>query len=330
MRTQLLTAALAGLLLAAPTQAADLDKYLPDGATTYVQIRSKNLFTADVVRKTVPLLFDKYGDQIAGLYKLAKQFNPQAPDLPEEQIKQGLAELKKPEVIAKGFDVAKDYAPDIVISGTGEDPKSFLVLVKCDEAVTPELVEGFVPLINASAQGQLKIEKMGEGKTAIFAVTPQQAPITFYVALPEAGVVCFGGDKAPVEAALKGKEGKVDPDLKKLLEKRDAKDFVFAAGVKGKGDERETYVGNLVLDKDVTAKVNAIAPTAEKAKAWAEKFNEGVGEAVGKIKENLGEGAKDLKDQLEKIKATADGKTVTLDAKIPGAVLEKLLAKDKE
>jgi hypothetical protein len=330
MRTQLLTAALAGLLLAAPTQAADLDKYLPDGATTYVQIRTKNLFTADVVRKTIPLVFDKYGDQIAGLYNLVKQINPQAPMLSEEQINAFVAELKKPEVIAKGLDAAKDYAPDIVVAGAGDDPKSFLVLVKCDEAVTPELIEGFVPLINASAAGQLKIEKMGEGKTAIFAVTPQQAPITFYVGLPEAGLICFGGDKAPVEAAMKGKEGKVDPDLKKLLEKRDAKDFVFAAGVKGKGDERETYIGNLVLDKDISAKVNATAPTAEKAKAWAERFDEGVGEAIGKIKENLGEGAKDLKDQLEKIKANADGKTVTLDAKIPGAVLEKLLAKDKE
>src|SRR5262249_4877851 len=197
MRTQLLTAALAGLLLTAPMQAADLDKYLPDGATTYIQIRTKNLMTADVVRKTVPLVFEKYGDQIAGLYKLAKQFNPQAPDLPEEQIKQGIAELKNPEVIAKGLDVAKDYAPEIVVSGAGEDPESFLVLVKCNELVTADLIAGFVPIVNNT--GQLKIEQTGEGKNAIFAVTPQQAPITFYFAVPEAGVVCLAAKKTAVE-----------------------------------------------------------------------------------------------------------------------------------
>jgi hypothetical protein len=327
MRLHLLTAAAAALLVAAPAPAADLDKYVPESATTYVHIRTKNFMTADVVRKAIPLAVDKYSDQIAGLLQLAKAFNPQAPDIPEEKVKEVLGELKKPEVIAQGFDAAKEFAPDLVIAGSEDDPESFLVLVKCDEAVTAEMVEGFVPLINLGAQGQLKIEKTGEGKNAIFEVAPQQAPVKFYVALPEAGVVCLGAKKGAIETAIKAKDVKINPELKTLIAKRADKDFIFAAGVKGTGDARESYVGSLVLDADISAKVNATAGSADKAKEIVEQVNSGVADIVEKITETLGDGGKGLKAELEKIKAKADGKNVTLEGKISGSEIQKLLKK---
>src|SRR3954468_2585518 len=103
MRSFLFAAAVTGLA-AAPAAAADLDKYLPADATFYVHVTTKNFLTAPVVRKAIPMAFDKYGDQIMPLMQFAKALNPNTPDIPEDAIKQGIGELKKPETIANAFD----------------------------------------------------------------------------------------------------------------------------------------------------------------------------------------------------------------------------------
>ena len=331
MRTLLLTAVVASLALPAPTSAADFAKYLPENATVYAHIRTKNLFTADVVRKTIPMVFDKYGDHIIALAGLAKQFNPNpnAPFPSDEQIKMGIEQLKDPKVIAQGFDAAKDFAPEFVITGNpDEDPESTLFLIKTDEGINAEAVEGVVQLINLGAQGQVKIKKVGKAKAALFEVSLQQPPVTFFAAIPEGGLIIIGAKRDGVEAVAKGKEAKIDAQLKTLIGKRNDKDFIFAAGVKGKGDERETFVSNLVLDKDISGKFVANAASTEKAKEIADKVNETIGEAVEKLKDQLGDGAKGIKAELDKIKAKQDGKTVTLEGKLPGTALEKLLTKD--
>src|SRR5262249_12925816 len=144
-RMLLLTAAAAGLVaLAAPARAAEkagLDKYLPENASVYIHVRTKNLFTADVVRKTLPMVFDKYGDKLVMLAQIAKQLNPNGPPIDEKQLQQGIEQLKDPKVIAQGFDVAKDYAPEFVVSGPEDDPESMVVLIKADEAVTADVID---------------------------------------------------------------------------------------------------------------------------------------------------------------------------------------------
>ena len=123
-----------------PARSADLNKYLPNDASAYIHINVKQLFTAPLVRKAVPLAFDKYGDQILPLVQMAKAFNPNTPDIPKAQVKKGIEELKKEETIAKGFDVAKDMVTDIVISGDANDDegKSFVILIKAPEQVTSD------------------------------------------------------------------------------------------------------------------------------------------------------------------------------------------------
>jgi hypothetical protein len=319
-----MAAVVAGLCVAAPSRAAELDKYLPESTTAYVHIKTKNIFTSDLVRKLVPQVFDKYGDQMVALVQLAKQFNPQAPAIPEEQLKEGIAQLKKPEVIAQGFDVAKEFAPDIVIAGDDANPDAFLVLIKTDEGVTPEMVEGFVPLINLQGGGQMKIKKVNKGEGAVFEMTMAQGP-KFYFAMPAAGVIAIGGQQKSIEAAVAAKEAKVNPELKKMIEKRDPKDFIFAAGLKGKGAEAESFVASLVLDKDLTGKMTGTAATEEKAKEMAAKANEGIGEAAGQITGALGDAGMGLKGEIEKFKARAEGKNVILEGKITGESVLKLL-----
>src|SRR5262245_47235171 len=67
-----------GLSLAGPSRAADITKYMPDKASLYIHINVKQLLTAPVVRKALPMAVDKYGDQLLPLIQLAKQFNPAA------------------------------------------------------------------------------------------------------------------------------------------------------------------------------------------------------------------------------------------------------------
>jgi hypothetical protein len=201
-----------------------------------------------------------------------------------------------------------------------------LFLIKAPDVVTADLVDQqIVPIANLT--GQMTIKKVGKAKPAVYELSFQQAPISVFAAIPEDGVVIIGPKRDAVEASAKAK-AKVDADLKNLIGKRSDKDFIFAAGIKGKGDDRESFVGNLVLDKDVSGKFTATAPSTDKAKEWKDKADEGVTEAVDKLKELLGDGAANIKAELEKIKAKQDGKTVTLEGKIPGAVFEKLLAKE--
>src|SRR3954451_11094591 len=125
-----LLAALVGTALVAPSRAADLDKYVPEDATLYVRVNVRQLLVAPVVRTNVPLAVAKYGDQIAQLAALAKQFNANAPDVKEEDLKKQLEQLKDPKVVAAGLDAAKDVITDVIVTGDAdaEDEDVFILV----------------------------------------------------------------------------------------------------------------------------------------------------------------------------------------------------------
>jgi hypothetical protein len=152
----------------------------------------------------------------------------------------------------------------------------------------------------------------------------QQAPVTAFLAIPEPGVIVItmskeGCEKAIEQSAGKG-DAKVSADLTKLLADRNTSDFVFFAGAKGKGDDKEVTVGKLLLDKDIAGKMKVTFATEEKAKKEGEDLKSNLENALEKVKEILG----DKKDAKTKV----DGKTVSGEFAIPGSVIEKLLAKD--
>jgi hypothetical protein len=322
-------AAALGLGLAAPAGAGELDKYLPEGAGVYVHVNVKQLLSAPVVRKAIPMAFDKYGDLLVQFLPLVKQLNPNAPDIPEEDVKKALAELKKPETIATGFDAAKDIITDIVVAGDPEDEKKVLILVKCPPAVTPETVEAMSRL--AEGNPQVKLKRHKKGKAIVYELQVPQQEQTIFAAVPEPGVVAVGMSKESVEKAVQGgdKAG-LGESLKKLVAERKPTDFLFVA-VSGGAKESgvKAGYGSLILDKDISGNLTVTYNDAKKAKEAASEMNESLTTFADKLKDLLGTKAKEVQPLLDTMKAKTAGATVTAQFAVPGQVIEKLLAKEE-
>ena len=68
----------------------------------------------------------------------------------------------------------------------------------------------------------------------------------------------------------------------------------------------------------------------KKAADEAKEMNDHLAQFGQMIKNALGPNGKDVAAALDKAKATADGSNVTAKFAVPGGVIEKLLAKEKE
>jgi len=331
MRSFLYTAVITSLVIVAPARADDLDKYLPENTGYYVHVNINRLLDANVVRKAVPMAFDKYGDQIVELLPLLKLINPDAAkNIPEDDLKKTIQELKKPETIAAGFDAAKDTVTDIVVAGDPAHEDKVLILVKGPKEITEDAIKGISAL--AGLTGQVKVKEHKQAKATIFEIqmpAPQQDQSAF-VAVPEPGIVCFAVQKELVEKALSGAKGGLNDKLKPLVAKRTPKDFLFVAMAGGPDDAgiRAGY-GNLVLDKDISGNVTATYGSPDKAKEAAQHMNDSLSGFADTLKGALGDKANEVKPVLDKMKATANGVSVTGQFTVPGTVVEKLLAKDK-
>jgi hypothetical protein len=330
MSRKLWLAVALGLAMTNSVRANDLAKYLPDNSSMYVHINLNQLLTAPVIRKAVPLAFEKYGDQIGPIVAMAKQFNPGTPDIPEDQLKKGIDELKKEETIAKGFDAAKDIVTDVIITGKADDDegKSVVILVKVPKEVTAEAVDAAIQFI---PKEQVKSKQHKKDKATIHEFEIPQAPVAIFAVVPEPGVVALSMSKESAEMLVEraaGKKGEQNADFTKLMAQRKPTDFVFVTGIKGTGDDKEVMQGNLVLSKDITGQMSVTYATEEKAKKQGEEMKEGVASASEQLKGFLGD-KKDLADTIiNSIKTKIDGKTVSASMAITGPTVEKLLAKD--
>jgi hypothetical protein len=310
---------------------ADLQKYLPAGSGFYVHVNVRQFLAAPVIRKAIPLAVDKYGDTLMQLFQFAKAFDPNAQNIPNDKVKEMIDSLKKPETIAKAFDAAKDGLTDIVVAGEPGKDDRMAVVVKCHEAVTADIVKAFAPFLQNNPQVSLKMHDQGD-KT-LFELQPQNAPQPIYFVLPQAGVVVFSPKKEMVEKALKGGgEDTLKPGLKKLVGEKQKTDFVFFA-MSGSGQDESGVVsgwGRIVLDKDVHGEMSATYGSEKKAADEAKEMNEHLGQLTQMVKNALGPNGKDVAAALDKAKATADGPKVSAKFAVPGSVIEKLLAKEKE
>ncbi len=310
---------------------ADLAKYLSDDASVYVHVNVRQFLAAPVIRKAIPMAVDKFEKQIMLGLQFAMAAAPNAGNVSEDQIKQVLAGMKDENTIAQAFDAAKDAVTDVVIAAEpGEDQKG-LVVIRCNPAVSPELVKAFAPQLQNNPQIPVKLKIHEKGDTTIYEFQAQQQPQPVFFALPKAGVICIGGSQAAVEKSAGGKGG-LKADLKKLVAGRKANDFLFvAAAGAGKGDDKvSSAFARIVLDKDITGDLSATYASAEKAKTEAAEMNDHLQHLTEAVKNALGPQAKDVAPVLEKAKATASGSTVTANFAIPGQVIEKLLTKEKE
>jgi hypothetical protein len=311
--------------------AADLGKYLPDGAGFYVHINVRDFLAAPVIRKAIPMAADKYDQQIQMGLQFAMMAIPNANNLPEEQIKQGLKALKDPKVIADAFDKAKDALTDIVVVGTPGDEMKTLVVIKCHEFIKPDLVKGGVAMIQGNPQFPIQLKAHEKGDLTIYEVSGPNQPQPAYVSVPAPGVICIGASKDVIDTAVAAKGG-LKGDLKKLTGERKDTDFVFFA-ISGKGGDESAVVsgwGRLVLDKDISGEVSATYGNGKKAANEADEMNTHIGQLADMARGALGPAGKDVADALSKAKANVSGSTVTAKFSLPGTVVEKLLAKDKE
>ena len=182
---------------ATPTAAAtaDLNKYLPDGAGFYVHINVQQFLAAPVVRKAIPMAVDKYGDRSCQLVQMAKAFDPNAANIPEDKIKKGIDELKKPETIAKAFDAAKDVVTDIVVAGDPGDEEQVRGRHQVPRGRQRRTWSRASPRC-CRATRRSKIKMHEKGKATIYEVqVPQQPQPIVLRAARRPGVVCIGMSK---------------------------------------------------------------------------------------------------------------------------------------
>jgi len=322
-------AALIGLVataaLAAPAPAGEFDKYLPENSQFYVHVRVPKFFKSELVRRAVPMAFDKYGDQLAGLAGMAKQFNPNAPDVPEEQLKEGIKHLSDPKVIAEAFDTAQAFVTDVVVAGSAEgDKPDMVVLVKC-MMITAEGVDMISNLVQANPQVQ--VEKIAKGKNNIYAVTVPQQDKKLYISVPQPGVMHIAMSQSAAEASF-GAKGKAGEALSGLMSKEGKDDFVFVAGTGKESADYTSMVANVILGKDLNGTMTATYKDEAKAAEEAKHANEHLAQMADQLKAFLGDKADALKSQLQKSKATASGNTVNATFTLPGAAVETLLKKE--
>ena len=329
-----LLAALVGTALAAPSRAADLDKYVPEDATLYVRFNVRQLLVAPFVRTNLPLAFGKYGDQFAQYAVFAKQFNPNAPDIKEEDLKKQLEQLKDPKVVAAGLDAAKDAVTDVILTGDADlEDEDVFVLIQ-SKHVNAKAFEQGADMIEKLAGPALpfKFKREKVGKATVYVIElPAPQEQTIYAAVLEEGILAASTDKETLEKALAVASGKakpkVDEDLAKLITKRSPKDFLFVAGVKGADDDEQKFIGKLTLDKDVSGQLVTTFTSADKAKEFVKETNDHLSGFADTLKGFSGQ-HKDLKpilDQLAKTRAKASDKTVTVTVKLTGDSVEKFL-----
>jgi hypothetical protein len=320
--------ALAALIVAGPAAAGDFDKYVPEDAQFYAHVNVPKLFASEMVRKAVPMAFDKYGDQLIMFAGMAKGMNPNMPDVPEEKMKEGLKQMADPKVIAQAFDVAGPVVTDIVVTGSMADGEpNVVIIIKC-VFITPE---GIAQIAGMAAGGMpgvpVKLETIKKAKGVIYAMDVPNAPEKVCITVPEAGIlhICMGEEKAEKSFTAASKP---TAKLADLIAKRNKDDFLFFAGLGTDDADYTSMVGNFTLDKDLGGKLTKTMKDEAAAKEEAKKMNDQFGETMEQLKGMLGEKAEVLKPHMEKSKATVDGKAVNGIISIPGTVVEKLLGKD--
>ncbi|MFL5329979.1 MAG: hypothetical protein ACJ8C4_13825 [Gemmataceae bacterium] len=328
VRTLILSfAALASLAVAPATRAGDFDKYVPAKSEFYVHITPPKFFTSQLVRKAVPMAFERYGDQMVEGMALLKGL-PGAPDLPEDQLKAAIKDLGDEQKIAQGFDIAKKFVTDIVIAGSAQAGMPDAIVLIKSEAISKEGADMIAQMSGAFPQaGKIDVVKKSMG--TIYVMTPPQGDQKVYFTVPEKGILHIASSEELAEQSF-GAAGKPSEKLAAQIAKRNANDFLFVAGVGNEQADFTAMAVNLILDKDLTSKFDVEYKDAAKASDQAKEANQHLGEMVEKIREALGAKGEALKTQIAKTKAEANGTKVSASLSIPGKIVEELLKPEKE
>jgi len=312
-------------LLASWAAAGDPQRYLTEDCDVYVHVNFKHMFKSDMLRKVVPLLADKYGDN---LVKTIGQMNPQAAQLEAvwPMVKEALKDSEK---VAEFFDTASANFTDVVVMGNSKGQNDFLVILHMPQLAGP-MVEMMTGMIDTQMPGMIKKEQEG-GKTIYLMTPPEQENVTIAMTMLQDGVMGVALNKDRLKKAMKAKKGTPSAELSSLLSQRkdDHTIFVAARPKVEEEDAPKEISGFIRLDKDLTIDMKMTYDSAEQSTEQVKEFNEGMESFAGMIKSLAGDN-EDLAALLEQFKgfsAKADGKVMTLKGKVDGAKVLKLLDK---
>ncbi|HEV3258500.1 MAG TPA: hypothetical protein VG013_16605 [Gemmataceae bacterium] len=320
----LLASALAVLLLAAPTRAADVDKLLPNDTEIVFSINVRQILDAPLVKK-LPL------DQAKEALKA------------QDDAHQVLQDL--------GFDPFTDLDSITTAASSGGDTDKGLLIVRGKFDV--QKFQAKAEAVAKDMPDTLKIQKKPNGaggNTVVYEVNnvvPGQQ--TFYVALlnkttlvasPGIDYVLDAADKEAgrKKTALKNKE------LQALLGRVDTTQSIWAVVLGstleqsplGKDDDAkdiiakvQDVIAGISIDKDFVATLNVTAKKTEDAKKIEDALEDGLDKARGALA-FLASSQKEVKpllNVLRNIKPSVKDKTVTVEIKLAGEMIEKAINK---
>ncbi len=315
---------LAAGLSAAPARAGLLGPYLPDDSEVVVTVNVRQILGSPLVKKH-------------GLQK----------------AREALKDFDQVEAILKdlGFDPFKDLERVTLASPGGTEKDRGLLIV-----------HGNFNLDKFKAKGEeaardypdyLKIHKVpaGAGVTqVVYEVTPPDADMPIFVALPAKDTLLASPGKdyvvdAVKKAARKAKPALASKEMQALLEKMDEKQSVALAAlgsgltkggggpaaVKAQAEKVEAVGGGVTVGDDLKVEIALAAKTAEGAKELHASLDKGLKQALALLSV-LTSAQKELNPALEVVKTlrvSLRGKVVTLKGTVSADVLEDALKKDE-
>jgi hypothetical protein len=317
----------------AQTGKADADRYFPDGTDVIVQINLNQLMGSQLLQKAIPLVVKKYGEDI---------MNKAAEHVPDDNVKSmiqqmapNLKEQVTEEAVSMGMMMAKEAVQDFVVAMNTKEEKDGtpqILMILRSPKIEAEALAQFLPLMESSGQVKVKTDKVGD--TEVFEMDVKGQPQSFFLAIPENGVMVMSPFKNIIESSLKNKKGaKLDAKMKDVWAQRKSSYSLFVAGIAPKKREEEikSFTINLTLDKDFKGSANVICKDAATAKEHGEKANEFFSDNISFVT-NFAEKHAELKpiaDALKNVKAEVKDDQVNLKVMLKGDDLLKAIKSAK-
>lgn len=309
------------------------DKYFPEGTDVVIQLNLNQLMGSSLLKKGIPLVVKKYGETVVGMFanfvpdeNVKKMMQDMAPELKNKVTEEAVSQVMD---MAKGF--VKEFA---VALNTKEEVNGApqMMITLGIPVLNAAHVEQFIPLMQGS--GQLDVKQEEVGGITIYEMKPNTAPMSFFMAVPEDGMMVFSITKDVLTKTLKNKgKTNVDPKFKDLLSQRKSSYTLFVAGLapKNQAEDFKHFVATLTVDKDVNGNVMVLCQDEEKAKAKAKEANESFESAVATIVGFADDHPelKPLSNSLKKVKAEVNGSTITMKMSVNGEELIKALKDSK-
>lgn len=307
----------AGLALALPIRAADVDKYLPDDTEVVVVINAKQLLDSSLVKKH---FLEHIRQHLKDSNEIVNHLN------------------------ALGFDPLKDLTTMTgAMSLIGNDAKGLLILHgQFDKAKFEAKAEE----VAKEKSDLLKILKDGDHK--LYEIKHEGVEKPLFVGVVDGTTIVAGPVKQYVldafaKAAGK-KKGSVPKDIQGLIEKADAKQSVWFAATANaflKGDfsgddnakknleKMNSVSAGVTVEKGVKLDFAIITKSAANAKELADVIKEGLSQAKGLLA-LLADQNKEiapLVDTVGNLKVNTEGSTITMKSEVSEEIIEKGLKK---